>query len=126
MGVQIRNSSLEPVALPHPLQGILRGRQAVLLSMTYSSLTASFPSVTNGALEITDLGDSWSGANDDASYGPATSVVVQQAAQTALTPTVPGDMPGPTPTEITTRLNLIENRLNEVSAVLRNLGFIAT
>lgn len=280
MGVQIRNSSLEPVALPHPLQGILRGRQAVRLSMAYSSLTASFPSVTNGALEITDLGDSWSGANDDASYGPATSVndvndatnnaastvatfthmttgtaaanigtrllfrtendagsvvtsgavvssladvtassevggvamvpayagtlagaglavtanaasavngwiavpsatgvyvrmhtygsdtniaarisgkgtgsvslvggnnttigvtvdntglsffnaatVAQQAAQAALTLTIAGDMPGPTGVEIATRLNLIENRLNAVSAALRNLGLIAT
>lgn len=277
MGVQIRNSSLEPVALPHPLQGILRGRQAVRLSMAYSSLTASFPSVTNGALEITDLGDSWSGANDDASYGPATSVndatnnaastvatfthtttgtaaadigtrllfrtendagsvvtsgavvsiladvtassevggvvmvpayagtlagaglavtanaasavngwiavpsatgvyvrmfpygsdtniaarisgkgtgsislvggdnttigvtvnntglsffnaptVAQQAAQTALTLSVAGNMPGPTGVEIATRLNLIENRLNAVSAALRNLGLIAT
>lgn len=277
MGVQIRNSSLEPVALPHPLQGILRGRQAVRLSMAYSSLTASFPSVTNGALEITDLGDSWSGTNDDASYGPATSVndatndaastvatfthtttgtaaanigtrllfrtendagsvvtsgavvsgladvtassevggvamvpayagtlagaglvvtandasavngwiavpsatgvyvrlhlygsdtniaarisgkgtgsislvggdnttigvtvnntglsffnaptVAQQAAQAALTLSVAGDMPGPTGGEIATRLNLIENRLNAVSAALRNLGLIAT
>lgn len=52
--------------------------------------------------------------------------VAQQAAQTALTVTVAGDMPGPTAGEITTRLNLIENRLNAVSTALRNLGLIAT
>lgn len=52
--------------------------------------------------------------------------VAQQASQTALTATVAGDMPGPTAAEITTRLNLIENRLNAVSTVLRNLGLIAT
>ena len=52
--------------------------------------------------------------------------VAQQASQTALTATVAGDMPGPTAAEITTRLNLIENRLNAVSAALRNLGLIAT
>jgi hypothetical protein len=56
----------------------------------------------------------------------AATPVAQQAAQTALTITVAGDMPGPTAGEITTRLNLIENRLNAVSAALRNLGLIAT
>lgn len=50
----------------------------------------------------------------------------QLSAQTALTTTVAGDMPGPTAAEITTRLNLIENRLNAVSTVLRTFGYIAT
>ena len=52
--------------------------------------------------------------------------VAQQAQQLALAATVAGDMPGPTAAEITTRLNLIEDRLNAVSTVLRNLGLIAT
>lgn len=50
----------------------------------------------------------------------------QPAAEADLTPTVAGDMPGPTAAEIATRLNLIETKLNNLLAKLRTPGLIAT
>lgn len=50
----------------------------------------------------------------------------QPAAEADLTATVAGDIPGPTPAEITTRLNLIETKMNNLLAKLRVPGFIAT
>jgi len=43
-----------------------------------------------------------------------------------LTATVAGDMPGPTAAEITTRLNLIESKLNVLLAALRTPGVLAS
>lgn len=45
--------------------------------------------------------------------------IAQAAAQLNLTLTVAGDMPGPTPAEITTRLNLIENKVNAMLVAQR-------
>lgn len=50
----------------------------------------------------------------------------QPAAVADLVATVAGDMPGPTAGEITTRLNLIETKLNTLLARLRTPGILAT
>lgn len=73
MAVLVRNPSVEICALPYPLQGILRGGQRIVLSASLASLVALCPSLDDGALELQDLGASYAGSNDDATFGPVSA-----------------------------------------------------
>ena len=73
MAVLITNPSVEICALPYPLQGILRGGQRIVLSNTLAALVAMCPSLDDGALTLVDLGSSYAGSNDDATFGPVSA-----------------------------------------------------
>ena len=73
MAVLITNPSVEICALPYPLQGILRGGQRIVLSQTLAALVALCPSLDDGALTLVDLGASYTGSNDDATFGPVSA-----------------------------------------------------
>lgn len=83
------------------------------------------PAVAGGTVEITKADGTTKAIESDATglgfFGHAP--VAQQAAEAALTLSVAGDVGNAA--AIATQLNIIENRLNAVSLVLRNLGFIA-
>jgi hypothetical protein len=68
MATEIRNVSVEPLTLPSPLRGALKGGQAIVLSLTPAELLSVAPSVSR-AFQILDLGAGYAGATDDASYG---------------------------------------------------------
>lgn len=69
MAVKLTNPGLEVMALAYPLQGYLSGRQEVILSLTYAALLALVPSISSG-LQVSDLGDSYAGPNNDSTHGP--------------------------------------------------------
>jgi hypothetical protein len=78
MATEVYNPSVEITALPSPLTGILRGGQRIVLSYTPAALEAAVPSIGQ-ALRIRDLGDSYPGSTDDASYGLASGQTVAQS-----------------------------------------------
>ena len=68
MGVRIRNPSVEICGLPFPLRGVLQGGQRIIVSTTLAVLTAACPSLAS-TFKLTDLGDDYSGPDDDTTYG---------------------------------------------------------
>ncbi len=68
MATEIRNVSVEPLTLPSPLRGALKGGQAIVLTLTPAELLALAPSVSL-AFQILDLGSAYSGPTDDTAYG---------------------------------------------------------
>lgn len=68
MAVEIKNPSVEITSLPYPLQGVLKGGQACVLSTAYATLIAACPSLT-AAFLVKDLGSGYSGPNQDTTYG---------------------------------------------------------
>lgn len=71
MAVKLKNPGLEVMALAYPLQGYLKGRQEVILSMSYANLLSTVPSVADG-LQVSDLGAAYAGPNNDSTHGPVT------------------------------------------------------
>lgn len=78
MATEVYNPSVEITALPGPLTGILKGGQRIVLSYTPAALEAAVPSI-GAALRIRDLGDSYPGSTDDASFGLASGQTVAQS-----------------------------------------------
>lgn len=78
MATEVHNPSVEITALPSPLTGILKGGQRIVLSYTPAALEAAVPSI-GAALRIRDLGDSYPGSTDDATYGLASGQTVAQS-----------------------------------------------
>lgn len=77
MASAIHNPSVELTALPAPLQGALKGGQRIVLSYTPAALEAACPSL-NDVFRVTDLGDAYAGATEDASYGILSGGTVAQ------------------------------------------------
>lgn len=84
MATEIRNTGVDPLTLPSPLRGVLRGGQAIVLSTLTATLLAMVPSLVPSFL-VLDLGASYAGSTDDSSYGPDpdASVARARAASTA-------------------------------------------
>lgn len=68
MAVQIRNPSLEIFTLPYPFRGVLKGGQAIILTVSYADLLASCPTIIRTML-VENLGDDYDGENHDLNYG---------------------------------------------------------
>lgn len=69
MATEIRNTSVDPLTLPSPLRGVLRGGQAIVLSSPRATLLALIPSLSPSFL-VVDLGSSYPGLTDDEDFGP--------------------------------------------------------
>lgn len=84
MATEIKNVGVDPLTLPSPLRGVLRGGQAIVLSTLTATLLAMVPSLVPSFL-VLDLGASYAGSTDDSSYGPDpdASVARARAASTA-------------------------------------------
>ena len=67
MATEIRNVSVDPLALPLPLSGVLTGGQAIVVSATPAQLLRGAPSLGR-AFQLTDLGSGYSGPTDDTEY----------------------------------------------------------
>lgn len=80
----IKNPSVEICAMPAPFQGVLKGGQTVILSYTPAQLETMCPSLSD-AFIVTDLG-SYSGATDDADFGPITDEATTFEAPVAIAP----------------------------------------
>lgn len=80
----IKNPSVEICAMPAPFQGVLKGGQSIILSFTPAQLAAMCPSLED-AFVVTDLG-SYSGATDDADFGPITDEATTFEAPVTITP----------------------------------------
>jgi hypothetical protein len=60
---------VDPLTLPSPLRGVLRGGQAIVLSSPRATLLALIPSLSPSFL-VVDLGSSYPGLTDDEDFGP--------------------------------------------------------
>lgn len=80
----IKNPSVEICAMPAPFQGVLKGGQTVILSYTPAQLETMCPSLSD-AFIVTDLG-SYSGATDDADFGPITDEATTFEAPVTIAP----------------------------------------
>lgn len=77
MATEVHNPSVEITSLPAPLTGVMKGGQRIILSYTPAALAAAVPSLGN-AFRVRDIGDSYAGSVDDASYGLASGQTVAQ------------------------------------------------
>lgn len=80
----IKNPSVEICAMPAPFHGVLKGGQSIILSYTPAQLETMCPSLSD-AFVVTDLG-SYSGATDDADFGPITDEVTTFEAPVTVAP----------------------------------------
>lgn len=80
----IKNPSVEICAMPAPFQGVLKGGQSIILSYTPVQLATMCPSLDD-AFVVTDLG-SYSGATDDADFGPITDEATTFEAPVTIAP----------------------------------------
>lgn len=72
MATEIRNVSVDPLTLPNPLQGTLKGGEAIVLSTATATLLALIPSLGR-SFQVTDLGAGYAGETDDTEFGLDTS-----------------------------------------------------
>lgn len=82
----IKNPSVEICAMPAPFQGVLKGGQSIILSYTPAQLAAMCPSLDD-AFVVTDLG-SYSGATDDADFGPIADEATTFEAPVTIAPAI--------------------------------------
>lgn len=68
MAVLIRNPSLEISPLPYPLRGVLKGGQAIILTVAYADLVSACPTIIK-AYHVENLGEDYDGENHDLNYG---------------------------------------------------------
>lgn len=72
MATEIRNVSVDPLTLPNPLQGTLKGGEAIVLSTATATLLALIPSL-GSSFQVRDLGSGYSGETHDTEFGLDTS-----------------------------------------------------
>lgn len=155
MPIIIRNTSMEPCTLPFPLQGVMSSGQRIVISLyTRAEALAVCPSLATG-FEVTDLPETYSGSNDNATYGTIQSMylgtlkdsaghtvlstdtnalgfygatpVTQAATIAALaaTPTLTGAATIDL-TVLGTHLTSIRTELNAIRTALINIGIVAS
>ena len=95
--VQIRNVSLEMVALPYPFAGVLAPGKVILVAATKAGVTAALGGNKDvlGTLDIRDVNDPTAYSTDDAAYLGHYTTGLQPSDVGVAVPVSAGAVPAP-------------------------------